>query len=118
MVTTTTTLSSSTPKVAQGMLAVVTATVTSSKNPTGTVTFFVGGSEYPPVTLVNGTALGQIPNLFVGTNVITAQYSGDANNLPSTSAPFNQVITGSTVFTVNAQTGVNFHQVGVTATVQ
>ena len=118
MVTTTTTLSSSTPKVAQGMSAVVTATVTSSKNPTGTVTFFVGGSQYPPVTLVNGVASGQIPNLFVGTNVITAQYSGDSNNLPSTSAPFNQVITGSTVFTVTAQTGVNFHQIGVTATVQ
>jgi hypothetical protein len=118
VVPSTTTLSSTTPKVPQGMNATVTATVTSSKSPSGTVTFLAGGQIFPPVTLVNGTAQAQLGNLFVGTIPITAQYSGDANNLPSESGAFNQVITGSTVFIVTAQTGVNVHQVNVTATIQ
>lgn len=115
---TTTTISSTTPKVPQGTNAMVTATVTSSKTVTGTVTFFANGVGYASATLVNGVAQAQIPNFAPGTSAITAQYSGDANNQPSTSAAFNQVITGSTVFTVTAQTGVNVHQIGVTATIQ
>jgi hypothetical protein len=118
LATTTTTISSTTPKSPSGVPATFTTTVTSSGNPTGTVTFFANGGQINgPIALVNGSVQTQM-SFPVGTTAITAQYSGDANNLPSTSAAFNQVITGSTFFTVNAQTGSNLHQINVTATIQ
>jgi hypothetical protein len=116
---TTTTLSGTMPKVAQGSNAPFTATVTASDTVTGSVTFSTAGSQLSgPYTLVNGSAQTAIPGLPVGATPITASYSGDANNKPSASAAFSQIVTGSTSFAVNAVTGVNIHQLNLTATIQ
>ena len=116
---TTTTISGTTPKVSQGSSAPLTATVTASDTVTGALTFATAGFQLSgPYTLVNDSAQTLIPNLSVGTTPVTATYSGDVNNKPSSSAPFNQVVTGSTSFAVSANTGVNNHQIGLTATIQ
>ncbi len=84
--TTTTTLSSTT--IAYGLNVTVTATVasTTSGTPTGTVNFFDNGSPLGTGTLSNGVTTFTSAALPVGTNVITAIYSGDINFLPSTAA--------------------------------
>jgi hypothetical protein len=118
-VPTTTMLSSPAAKVAAGSMVNFTATVSSSKALTGSVTFFAGGAQIGnPVLLVAGSAQAQISLPFPGATAISATYSGDANNLSSSSATFYEVTTGSTVFNVNAQTGVNNHQANVTITIQ
>ncbi len=109
-------LVSSSPKIALGNTPTITATVTSTKPVTGTVTFS-GFFTSAPITLVNGVAQAQANGLPLGTVGISANYSGDSNNLPSTSS-FNQITTGTTQLIVNAQTGVNFHQIPVTLTLQ
>jgi hypothetical protein len=112
-------VSSPTPKLAAGVPASLTATVTSSRSPTGTITFYASGSPFTfPIPLVGGSAQTQVTWGFPGTTTITAQYSGDGNNLPATSAPFYQVSTGSTSITVSAQTGTNVHQDNVNVTIQ
>ena len=116
---TTTTLSGTMAKIAQGSSAPFTATVTASDTVTGSVTFSSSGFQLAgPYTLVNGAAQTAIPGLPVGATSITASYGGDANNKPSSSTAFSQVVTGSTVFSVNAETGVNNHQLNFTATIQ
>jgi hypothetical protein len=116
---TTTVVSGPTPKVPVGSSVSLTATVTSSANPTGTVTFYANGSSVSgPVALLSGSAQTHVIFGSIGTLTITAQYGGDANNAASTSAPFNQVLTGSTSFTVQAQTGTNVHQTTVNLTIQ
>jgi hypothetical protein len=117
-VPTTTTISSSTPKVAIGTQPILTVTVASTGQPTGTVTLTSSGIILASAQLINGTGQAQLPILQPGTTVITAQYPGDANNLASTSAVFNQVITGNTVMFASAQTGVNSHVSQITATIQ
>jgi hypothetical protein len=60
--------------------------------PTGTVTFTDNGSYLATVPLVNGQATYAAALSTVGTDAITALYSGDNNNQPSTSAAaLNQV---------------------------
>src|SRR5271165_1620023 len=115
---TTTSVSSTVTKGPPGTPTTLTATVKSSNTVTGTVMFTVGPQTLAPVALVNGSA--QMPTTLnnVGATAITAQYSGDSLNQPSTSANFYVVTTGSTSFTVTAQTGVNFHQVNGTVVIQ
>jgi hypothetical protein len=84
--TTTTTLSTTT--IAYGLNVTVTATVasTTSGTPTGTVNFFDNGTPLGTGNLSNGITTFSSSTLPVGTNVITAIYSGDINFLPSTAA--------------------------------
>jgi hypothetical protein len=103
---TTTTVSSSAIKAASGTAITLTATVQSSTQATGTVTFFNGGAQLgSPVALSNGAAELQISSLGVGTNSITASYSGDSQNDPSTSQPLLQAITGTTNLQILATAG-------------
>src|SRR6202000_1359110 len=83
---TTTTLSTST--IAYGVNVTLTATVksTTSGTPTGTVSFFDNGTPLGTSTLSNGVATYSSTTLPVGTNVITAVYSGDTNFSPSTAS--------------------------------
>jgi uncharacterized repeat protein (TIGR01451 family) len=70
--------------------------------PSGTVTFYDNGGpgtavlpgarELGTVTLVDNVATFITDTLSVGTHYILAVYSGDANNNPSTSAPYEQVV--------------------------
>ncbi|MEO8344200.1 MAG: DUF1800 family protein [Betaproteobacteria bacterium] len=100
--TTTTTLSSSMNPQAVGISVVFTATVNGT-NPTGSVLFTAGGTTLSgcgAVTFAAGTGNSRIAQcsnstLPVGTSAIVAKYSGDANNLTSTSATFSQTVTGT-----------------------
>ena len=114
------TLTTSNAKVAQNTQFLITATVTSSKPLTGTVTFYNFGSPIVSgIPLTNGqaqTGSGYINN--PGLYQITAAYSGDANNLPSTSAALTQVITGTFPVTLQGSTGGDVHYLQLTLGVQ
>ena len=70
-----------------------TATVAGS-SPTGTVQFEDGsGALLSPVALSSGSATLTLSTLTVGTHSVTAVYSGDTNNSPSTSSALSEVVT-------------------------
>lgn len=73
----------------------LTATVTGS-SPSGSVTFMDGGTAIGTATLSGGTAT-LAPKTFAptGSHSITAAYSGDAVNAPSSSTPAALVISGN-----------------------
>jgi len=99
----------------------LTATVTSSKAVTGTVTFWENGNDgglAPPATLVNGTATAQVALPSPGTHEIYAQYSGDANNRGSQSATIDVVATGSAQVQIQGTTGPITHYSPVYVTIQ
>ncbi|SMH71877.1 Ig-like domain-containing protein [Candidatus Nitrosotalea okcheonensis] len=52
---------------------------------TGTVTFSIDETPQAPVTISGGTATLATSTLSVGSHSITAAYSGDTNDLSSTS---------------------------------
>src|SRR6516225_10682669 len=67
--------------------ALVSPVVTGTGTPTGTVTFFDGGSPLGTVTLpFAGPATFTAFGLVAGTHPITVTYSGDANFIGSTAA--------------------------------
>ena len=80
-----TSLSSSQNPSSAGQPVTFTATV-SGFAPTGTVTFFAGGTSLGTRTLTGGTATLTTSSLSVGSHSIRAEYTGDVNNAPSTSA--------------------------------
>jgi Bacterial Ig-like domain (group 3) len=87
-------------------------------DPTGTVTFSDGSTTLGSSSVAGGTASLQTSALSVGTHAITASYSGDANNNPSSSQALNQVITGSTTMTVTATSGSLSHTTNLTVSIQ
>lgn len=120
-VPTSTVLSTPNTKVAQGASFMLTATVTSSKSPTGAVNLNsancpAGGS----IGTVNGTAQFSISAAGpVGTCTFIATYVGDPNNLSSQSSPLNVAVTGTTTeIFVTGQTSTLSHSTPVTVTIQ
>ena len=94
---TTTALAASPNPVAYGQNITLTATVsTAIGTPTGTVTFSAAGSPLATVAL-NSSAVARLTAPTsgepLGTYPITAAYSGDSNNLASTSTSQNVVLT-------------------------
>jgi len=86
-----TVISATNPAIA-GHPVTFTATVTGS-NPTGTVEFLSGATSLgAPVALTGGMAVFTTTTLPVGTDSITAVYSGDADNNTSTSASLSETI--------------------------
>jgi len=103
-----------------GGVVSLTASITSTKA-SGNVTFFVDGSTGFLVSssVVSGVAQFQLTGLPVGVHTVTAQYSGDANNLSSqTKGSLNIAVTGQTGVSVQANTGGLFHTIGVNFTLQ
>ncbi len=88
---TTTALSSSPNPSSTGQAVRFTATVTGIA-PTGTVTFYDGGTQIGAATLAGGTASITTSSLATGSHSITARYSGDGNNDASTSAAVLQTV--------------------------
>jgi hypothetical protein len=75
-------LASSAATVVQDSNETLTATLTptvSSQTPTGTVTFYDNGTSLGQVQVSGGAASLTLSSLPVGTDAITASYSGDAN---------------------------------------
>ncbi len=62
--------------------------------PTGSVTFFVDGASIATATLdATGTATISSSNLSAGTHSITASYSGDVDDMPSSSPAISILVT-------------------------
>jgi subtilase family serine protease len=115
---TSTTVSTGSAKVAQGTSFTLTAKVSGQGNPSGAVNFYTNGSWIGSSNLTAGTATLSASLALPGLYSITAQYTGDLNNLASTSPGASEAITGSSVFQVNGQTSTLFHSVNVTVTLQ
>lgn len=99
----------------------LTATVTSSKEVTGTVNFWENGNDgalAAPATIVNGTATAQVALPSPGTHEIYAQYSGDATNRASQSSTIDVVATGSAHAQIQGTTGPVTHYSSVYLTIQ
>src|SRR6266446_2983138 len=115
---TSTTVSTSSAKVAQNTTFTLSAKVTGQGNPTGTVNFYANNSWLGSSNLSAGGANLNTSIVYPGIYSVSAQYLGDSNNLSSTSAGASQAVTGSTLMQVNAQTSTLFHSVNVTVTLQ
>jgi len=70
----------------------VTANAPGSGTPTGTVSFYDGGTLFGTSTLSGGAAALTVPKLNSGTHAITVGYNSDPNFLASQSAPFTQTV--------------------------
>jgi hypothetical protein len=70
----------------------VSAAAPGSGTPTGTVTFFDGGSSIGSGTLSGGSATFSTSSLAVATHSITASYGGSGNFNGSTSGAVNQTV--------------------------
>jgi hypothetical protein len=64
-----------------------TATLSGATAPTGNVEFFDGATSLGSAPLSGTEATLSVATLGIGAHTITATYSGDTNNAPSTSAP-------------------------------
>jgi hypothetical protein len=92
-------LSSSAPSVSFGQWVTFTAAVNGA-SPTGTIQFKDGTTIIDaPVPLNGGAAVLTTAALAQGSHSITALYSGDANNLGSTSNAIIQTVTANVVNT-------------------
>lgn len=80
---TTTSVSSSANPAQLGASITLTATVTGPGSRTGAVTFSDGATLLAEATLAGGVAAYTTSSLPLGIRAITAQYNGDATNLPS-----------------------------------
>jgi uncharacterized repeat protein (TIGR01451 family) len=90
---TATTLVSSVNPSTVGQSVTFTATVTSASGvPTGTVTFFDGGTAIGTATLTAGAASFTTSTLLAGTHVITARYGGSAGFPASNSSALTQIV--------------------------
>ena len=119
---TTTALASSANPSAFGQPVTFTATVTKQfgkGTPTGTFTFTYGSTTLcNAVTLVGGAATCAYSALPVGSDIVTATYSGDAN-FSSSSASLNQTVLATTTTTLatSANPSMSGSSVTFTATV-
>jgi hypothetical protein len=82
------------------LTAMVRASVNSSNQPSGSVTFLDGNTSLGTGALANGAAILTVNSLTAGTHTINASYSGDPNFVASNSATGAQV--GVTDFSISA----------------
>ena len=75
----------------------VTFTATIYSGPTGTVTFYDGGTTIGTGSLSGGTATFTTSSLAVGVHSITAGWAGNTNYGPATSAAITQTVNPSTL---------------------
>ncbi|MGA3212593.1 MAG: Ig-like domain repeat protein [Terriglobales bacterium] len=111
---TTTALASSVNPSTAGQSVTFTATISGGTSPTGTVGFTSNGTAIggcSAVTVAAGSAACTTSFAAVGTYAIVATYSGDSNNLGSTSGALSQVVNKSTTTTALASS-VNPSNVG------
>jgi hypothetical protein len=117
---TTTSLTSSLNPSVFGKTVTLTAKVSSSiSTPTGTVQFLNGTSILTTRKLESGSVKYSTAGLPLGSNSITAAYSGDAKNSASVSAPLIEVVKAvtSTTITSTPNPSAYFQPVTFTAVV-
>ena len=121
------TLTTSNATVSQGASVTLTATITPSPvggaQATGTITFYDNGVAIGTSTVSGNAATFTLSTLAIGTNAITAVYSGDASHNGATSAAtvnstvaVNPLGTVSLVVTASALTSTQGSPVTLTAT--
>jgi hypothetical protein len=118
-VTSTTTLSVSPAPSTSGQSVTLAATVT-PVSATGTVQFFSGSTSLGSATLTSGQAQLATTALPVGTDSLTATYSGDANTAVSTSAAVAQTVNkaaSTTILSASPAASTWGQSVTLTATV-
>jgi subtilase family serine protease len=92
-----TTLTSSSTQTSQGQTVVLTATVAGANQvATGSVTFYNGTSSLGSVALSSGSASLQLNSLPVGSDAITAVYSGSSTFATSTSTVVTVAVSSTT----------------------
>lgn len=119
--TTTTTLTTSSAKIASGSTLTLDAAVVAKdgRTPTGAVTFSSDGASLgQPAAIVSGAAKLDTNNLTVGVHTLTATYVGDTKTSSSNSNKFLQAVTGSTTVRIIATSGSITHTVTVPVTLQ
>jgi sugar lactone lactonase YvrE len=84
----------------QELTLLTTTSSTGAQAPTGTITFMNGTASLGSATVGSGGAATLTINPAVGTYSITARYSGDAFNAPSTSNAVSITVSQATEFTV------------------
>jgi len=123
-IATTTTLTSSTNPSLFGQSVTFTSTVAPSSGsgtPTGTVTFYAGSTALGTATLSSKKASLKTTSMPVGSQAITAVYSGDTTYAPSTSAVLTQKVnqdSTTTKVTSSANPSVYGQSVTFTTTVK
>ncbi|KFC61709.1 Autotransporter beta-domain protein [Devosia sp. LC5] len=118
-IVTTLTLAASGPTSTAGESVSFTATVVGAAAPTGSVEFFDGPTSLGSVPLSGVEALLTLSTLGVGPHAISATYSGDINNAPSTGAiahSVGQIVTTATL-AVSSPSSTPGQAVTFTATV-
>ncbi len=97
----------------------LTAAVTSPAVATGTVTFYRGSTSLSAAPLSGNVSTLKVASLPPGANQLTASYSGDTSNQPSTSASHVQDVRDptSTLLTSSPNPSVHGQSVLLTATV-
>lgn len=104
--TSSTVISVPSTKVASGSDLTLTAKVSATNTPTGTVTFFDGSTSLGKADLdASGNATLVLNNLSVGTHDLSAKYGGDSSTLASNSGVLQEAITGTVQLTVTATSG-------------
>jgi hypothetical protein len=103
-VSTATALTSSLDPSVFGQQVTLTATVSPTSGPTGTVQFFDGVNSLGTAAINGGTASVTTSALAVGTHFITASYSGDGTYSGSTSSSLTQTVYVGTVNTTTTLT--------------
>jgi hypothetical protein len=103
-----------------GQAVTFTATVTvkpgfATGTPTGTVSFFNGTISIGTSSLNGGVATLTTSTLPVGTDSITAKYSGDTNFTSSTSPALQQLVQGAIVSLSPASLNFGDQAIGVTS---
>jgi autotransporter-associated beta strand protein len=117
---TTTTLTASPNPSVLGQVVLLTADVAAEApgagTPTGTVEFSIGSTDLGSVVLTNGIALFPTASIPVGTNTLTATYSGDTNFQTGSGTATQQVTAGTVSVAVSASNTNPFLNQPVTLT--
>ena len=101
--TTVTLISSANPSLTSAPLTLTSTVVGNGGNVTGTVTFQDGTTTLGATNLnATGMATLAVSGLMPGTHSIIAVYSGDANNLPSTSQVLSQNVVQVTAIALSS----------------
>jgi hypothetical protein len=98
-----------------------TATVTSSKTPTGKVEFLARNYNAvltSPAPLNNGSVTSLLPNLGTGIYQVYAEYTGDSFTKASRSVMVPLTVTGNGTIVITATNGLTTHTQSLTAQVQ
>jgi hypothetical protein len=103
LITTTTAIGAASTSLTAGSSDLLTASVSPSSGPTGTMTFFDGGSSIGTCTISGGSCTHNVTSITAGTHSYTASYGGDSTYASSTSS--SVTVTATSVIVPGAPSG-------------